>query len=136
MGDIFQAKVNKILGDIKDFKMYINDILVLRKECFTNHIEQLRIIFGRFHAAELKFNYTKYSIGLKEIPYLSYVITREGINHDPKKVQVVMDPGQPTTTKEAQALTYMFQYFMDMFPRRSHVVATLTEAARNPKGRK
>ena len=47
-----------------------------------------------------------------------------------------MDPGQPTTTKEAQALTYMFQYYMDMFPRQSHVVATLKKAARNPKGRK
>ena len=94
------------------------------------------MVFGRLCAEGLKCNDPNCSFRLKEIPYLSYVITREGINHDPKKVQVVMDPGQPTTTKEAQALTYMFQYYMDMFPRQSHVVATLKKAARNPKGRK
>ena len=32
-GDIFQAKVDKLLGDIEDVKTYIYDILVLRKYC-------------------------------------------------------------------------------------------------------
>ena len=41
LGDIFQAKVEELLGDIKSVTMYINDILVLSKDCFRNHIEQL-----------------------------------------------------------------------------------------------
>ena len=39
LGDILQAKVDEILGDIEGVKTYINDILVLRNDCFTNHIE-------------------------------------------------------------------------------------------------
>ena len=49
-GDIFQAKVYKMLGDIKVVKTYINNILVLSKERFSNHIEQLMTIFGRLRA--------------------------------------------------------------------------------------
>ena len=75
-GDIFQSKVDKLISDIEGVKTYIDDILVLSKDCFRNHIEQLRIIFGRLHAAGLKFNAPKCSFWLKEIPYLGYVITR------------------------------------------------------------
>ena len=38
LGDIFQAKVDKLISDIKGVKFYINDILVLNKDCFTKHI--------------------------------------------------------------------------------------------------
>ena len=33
-GGIFQSKVDKLLGDIKGVKTYINDILVLGKDIF------------------------------------------------------------------------------------------------------
>ena len=99
---ILQAKVDKILGDIEGAKTYIDDILVLIKDCFMNHIEQLRIIFRRFCSPGLKANATKCSFGLKEIPYLVYVITREGIKPDPKKVIGIMDLRRSATTSEAQ----------------------------------
>ena len=53
-GDIFQYKVDELLGDIKVIKTYIDDIIVLSKYCFRKHIEQLRIIFVRLRAAGLK----------------------------------------------------------------------------------
>ena len=48
------------------------------------------IISGRLRAAGLKVNVPKFSFGLKNIPYLGYIITREGIKPDPKKVQGIM----------------------------------------------
>ena len=63
-GDILQVKVYKILSDTKGVKTYINDILVLSKDLFKNHIGQMRIIFGRFRAAVLKANAHKCSFGL------------------------------------------------------------------------
>ena len=43
-GDIFQSKVEDLLGDIEGIKTYIGDIIVLSKDIFENHIDQLRII--------------------------------------------------------------------------------------------
>ena len=37
LGDIFQAKLDEILGDIEGIKTYIDDILVLSGDCFLNH---------------------------------------------------------------------------------------------------
>ena len=90
-GDIFQSKVDKLLGDVEGVKTYINDILVFCKDCFTIHMKQLDIIFGRFGDAGLKGYYLKCSLGLKNIPYLGYLITRESIKPYPKKVQGIMD---------------------------------------------
>ena len=75
-GDIFQAKVYKLLGDIEGVKTYIDDIVVLGKDSFENHIEQLRMMFGRLRAAGLKGNVPKCSFRLKDIPYLGHIITR------------------------------------------------------------
>ena len=58
---------------------------------------------------------------------------REGIEPDPKKVQGIMDLGRPGTTTEIQVLTGMVQYYRDIWTRRSHILAPLTEAASGPK---
>ena len=100
MRDIFQAKLYKLIGDIKGIKIYINDILLLSKKSLSNHVEQLRIIFGRLRASGLKVNSPRFIFGLNYITYLGYVITQEGIKPDPKKLQGIMDIGIPTTTTE------------------------------------
>ena len=110
-------------------------MLVLSKDIFENHMGQLRIILIRLRASGLKVNAPNYSLGLKDILYLWYVITREGIKPDPKKVQVIIDIGQPFTTTEMQALIGMVQYYKDMWPRRSPILAPLTEAASGSKVR-
>ena len=135
-GDIFQAKVNELLGDIEGVKAYIDDILVLSKGTFTDHIEQLRLCFRRIQAAGLKVNAKKCSFGLAEIPYLGYIITRQGIKPDPKKIQGILDLERPKTTTECRALLGLIQYYRDMWQRRSHILAPLTEASSGPKGRK
>ena len=38
-GDIFQGKVDNLLGGIKGVKNYINDVLILGKDRFENHTE-------------------------------------------------------------------------------------------------
>ena len=108
-GDIFQAKVDKILSDIEGAKTCINDIPVLSKDSFEKHIGQLIMIFGRLRAAGLNVIVPKCTFGLKVIPYLGYFITREDIKPDPKKVQGITDIGRPATTTEARSIIFMFQ---------------------------
>ena len=73
---------------------------------------------------------------MQEIPYLGYVITREGIKPDKNKFQGVMNIGQPTTNKEAQAIIGIVQYYRYMWPMQSHILAPLPVVASGPKGRK
>ena len=105
--DTFQAKLDDIIGNIKGVKTYVDDILVLIKDIFSKHKEQLSIIFGKLRAVGLKVNAPKCSFGLKEIPFLNYVITREIVTPDAKKVQGIMDIGRPITMTEYRAIIGM-----------------------------
>ena len=69
----------------------------------------------------LKVNAPKCSFGLKDIPYLGYVITREGIKPGLKKVQGIMYIVLPYTTTEVRALIGIVQYYRYMWTRRSHI---------------
>ena len=46
-GEIFQAKVDELIGGIKGVKTYIDNIIVLGKGSFYQHIDQPRVIFYR-----------------------------------------------------------------------------------------
>ena len=94
------------------------------------------IIFSVLRATGLSVNTPKFSFGLMEIPYLGYVITREGIKYNPKKVQGVMDIGLPSTTTEDRAIIGMVQYYRNIWTRRSQILAPLTEAASDDKSGK
>ena len=58
-GDILQAKVDEILGDIEEVKAYIKNILVLGKYILSQNIDQLIFVFARMCVAGLKVNATK-----------------------------------------------------------------------------
>ena len=55
-GDIFQAKLNNILGDIDGINTCIEDTLILGKGIFSHNIYQLRVIFAGIPAKGLKLN--------------------------------------------------------------------------------
>ena len=82
-------------------------------------MEKLIIILGKLRAAGLKVNAPKCSFEVKKIPFLCYVIPREGIKLKPKEVQDIMDLVLPTITTETQELTGMMQYYRyNMFGQR------------------
>ena len=97
-GDIFQAKVNEFIDNTEGVKAYVYDILVLNKCNFADHVEQLRICFSRICKSGLNINAKKCRFLLQEIPYLWYIITREGLKHFPNKIQGIMDIQHPKTT--------------------------------------
>ena len=108
--NIFQSKLYIIIGDINGIKTHIEDILVLIREKLSKHIYQIRVIFSRLRVPVLKVCAPKCSFALNEIPYLGYVITREGIKTNTKKVLEIMDLGRPETMTEEQALIGVDQY--------------------------
>ena len=123
--DIFQANLYDLLSDIKGVKTYIVNIIVLGKVSFYQHVYQLIVVFARLRTKLLKANDPKWSFGLNSITYLCYIIPREGLKPYPKKLQGIMEIGQPTTITEARALIGMVQYYSDMWTSNSHVLSPL-----------
>ena len=123
-----------LVDNIEGVKTYIDNILCIQKGSFAQHIEQLEKIFCRFHKAGLKVNAAKCSFGLKEIPYLRYIISVDGVKPNPKKIQGIMDLTKPQTAKEMKSLIGTIQFYRDMWKRRSHILSPLIEASFGKQG--
>ena len=85
--------------------------------------------------AGLKYSAPKCSFGLKDIPYLGYVITRYRIKYYPKKLQGIIYIIKSTTMTKVRAPIVVVYYNMYMWPGRYRILDPLTKAAAGPKGR-
>ena len=56
-----------------------------------------------------------------------YILTREGIKPQQDKVQAILALKEPTSVKELRKFLGMVQYYRDLWPKRSHLVAPLTD---------
>ena len=70
-------------------------------------------------------NAQKSFFGRYELEYLGYWITRKGIQPTQKKVEAIQALKPPKTRKELRRLIGMFNYYRDMWPKRSETLALL-----------
>jgi hypothetical protein len=87
----------------------------------------METVLIRLCDAGLKVNAAKSSFCAHEIEYLGYILTREGIKPQPKKVQVILTLNPPNSIKELTHFLGMVQYYRDMWARSSEMLAPLTD---------
>jgi hypothetical protein len=84
-------------------------------------------VLTRLHDAGLKLNATKSLFCAHEIEYLGYILTREGIEPQLKKVQAILALNLPKNVKELKHFLRMVQYYWDMWARHGEMLAPLTD---------
>ena len=100
---------------------------------YKEHLEELAIIMERLAKAGLKCKIDKCLFCEPEIEYLGYIITKEGVKPQPKKVQAITDMQRPTTKTEVRHFLGMINYYRDLWPRRSELSAPLVNLTRGTK---
>jgi hypothetical protein len=70
--------------------VFIDDILIYSKS-EEEHAQHLRVILQRLRDHQLYAKFSKCAFWLKEVPFLGYIISTEGIAVDLSKVQKVLD---------------------------------------------
>ncbi len=71
----------------------------------------------RLRDAGLKVNAAKSLFCTHEKEYLGYILTREGIKPQPKKVQAILMLNMPNNVKELRHFLLMVQYYQDIVKR-------------------
>ncbi|GFT04933.1 retrovirus-related Pol polyprotein from transposon 297 [Nephila pilipes] len=67
---------------------------------FVEHLSNIRKVFQRLQKANLKLSPKKCKFFRKEVSYLGYVISSEGVKTDPEKIKAVVDWPRPETVHE------------------------------------
>jgi hypothetical protein len=74
-------------------------------------------VLTRLRDAGLKVNAAKSLFCTHEKEYLGYILTREGIKPQPKKVQAILMLNMPNNVKELRHFLLMVQYYQDIVKR-------------------
>ena len=107
--------------------------MVITKGSLDDHLAKLEAVFIRLQDAGLKVNAAKSFFCTAETEYLGYILTREGMKPQQKKVQVILALNLPNTVTELRGFLGMVQYYCDMWVKRSEMMAPLT--SHRPCGR-
>ena len=65
----------------------------------------------------------------KEVKYLGYQPTNEGLKPQPKKLEAIDQIVTPTNPKQLKRFIGMINFYRDIWERRSHILAPLTKLA-------
>lgn len=125
--DIFQEIMGDLFADMEEVRTYIDDILLIDKGSWEEHLDKLAAILTRLKKQGFKVNAKKSFFGRSELEYLGYWITRDGIQPVPTKVDAIKNLAEPTNKKQLRRFIGMVNYYRDMWVRRSHVLSPLTE---------
>ena len=125
--DIFQEKMGNLMQDLEYVRAYIDDLLVITKGDWADHLTKLEQVLVRLQEAGLKVNAKKSFFGRAELEYLGYWITRQGVQPLPKKVMAMLNVQAPTNKKQLRSFIGMVNYYRDMWMRRSDLLAPLTK---------
>ena len=125
--DIFQTKMMDLMEALKYVRPYIDNLLVITRGTLEDHLDKLREVLRRLCDAGLKVNAVKSSFCTHEIEYLGYILTREGIKPQPKKVQAILALNPPNNVKELRHFLSMVQYYRDLWAKCSEMLAPLSD---------
>jgi len=75
--DIFQEKMGELMADLEFVRAYTDDLIILTKDTWEHHLDQLKIVLQRLQNAGLKIHAKKSFFGRTELEYLGYWITRD-----------------------------------------------------------
>ncbi len=125
--DIFQAEMGNLMAALEYVRAYMDNLLVITKSSYDDHLDKLEQIFIWLRDAGLKINAAKLFFCAQETEYLGYILTRGGIRPKPKKVQAILVLNPPKNVEELRRFLGMVQYYRDMWAKRSEMLAPLTD---------
>lgn len=85
----FQRLMNTILSGLDFCFCYLDDILIASSDD-KEHIQHLRIIFSRLKQFGLTINISKCLFGLEEVPFLGFLVSRQGIKPGLLKLKLLL----------------------------------------------
>ena len=125
-GDIFQQRMNDLLGHLPFVRCYLDDVLIVTKGTWDEHLQAVREVLECMNEKGLKINAMKSFFGKDRIEYLGYDISQEGIRPQAKKIEAIKALQPPKTRKQLRSLIGMINFYRDCWRGRSHLLSPLT----------
>jgi hypothetical protein len=120
MNKVFMEELDKFVV------VFIDDILIYSKNR-EDHMRHLRTILRKVRAHQLYAKLSKCEFWLEKIAFLGHILTAEGIEVDPSKVEAVSKWRQPSNVSEVRSFLGMAGYYRRFIKGFSSIARPMTE---------
>jgi hypothetical protein len=133
----FQRLMDNVLFGIRwKFTMvYLDDIIIFSKS-WEEHIRHINIVIQRLRKAGLKMKFKKCKFATNELEYLGYIVTRQGLKADPKKIEKIIKWPTPTNTRELRGFIGLASYYRRFVKRFSVIANPLNHLLKKETGKR
>jgi len=109
--------------------VFIDDTIVIGRS-FDEHLANLQAVLQRFRKANLKLKPAKCRVFQHRVKFLGHIVSKEGIEVDPQKVECIQAWEFPKTVSELRTFLGLCSYYRQYCPGYATIVAPLTEMLR------
>ena len=107
--------MNKLFAGFEYIQSYIEDLLIVSKGSFKDHLQDLDTVLEKLETAGLKINATKSNFATHELEYLGYWISRDGIQLLASKIEAIKKMTMPKNRRALRSFIGMINYYRDMW---------------------
>lgn len=124
----FMGMMNQLLRPYLDqfVVVYLDDILVYSKT-LEDHREHLQKVFSVLRQQQLFAKRSKCEFAKERMEFLGHVVTTQGLEMDPKKLQAVKDWAIPTCVKDIQKFLGFVNYYRRFIKGHAEIAGPLTD---------
>lgn len=123
----FMDLMNRVFKDFMDkfVIVFIDDILVYSRSQ-EEHVDHLRVVLQILREKQLYAKFSKCEFWLDSVVFLGHVISGNGIQVDPKKIEAVVNWKRPTNVTEIRSFLGLAGYYRRFVKDFSLIAKSLT----------
>ena len=123
----FMDLMNRVFRPYVDqfFVVFIDNIIVYSKDR-ENHDTHLRVVLETLRKEQLYAKLSKCEFWLNEVSFLGHIVLKEGIQVDPKKIEVVVEWKPPRNVIEVRSFLGLAGYYRRFVKGFSMIAAPMT----------
>ena len=135
LADIFQREMSKLFFDLDFVLVYIDDVLIVTKGTYEDHLQKLKIVLTRMRGKGAQLNAKKSFFARDEVEYLGYIINKQGLRPQPSKIKAIINMKIPKTVKELRGFVGLVNFYRELWRKRAHCMTPLTQLMSKKKRR-
>lgn len=124
----FQATMNRIFSPyLRKFVIVFFDDILVYNSTLTAHVEHLQCVFNCLQEYQFYVKRSKCVFGAASLEYLGHIISGQGVEMDPKKVEAVMAWPVPKTQKQVRSFLGLVGYYQRFIQGYASIAAPLSD---------
>jgi hypothetical protein len=129
----FQRLMEQVLRGLNHILIYIDDVLI-HTDTHEKHLEALEQVLLRLHQHHLKINLDKSLFGDRQVSYLGFTLTPEGIKPGKAKLKSIEQAKPPSDVKGIRSFMGLCNFFRHHIQDFSIIAAPLFKFTRQDSG--